>query len=439
MKESKIGLDKIFDILIIVLFILIICAGSTIIADYKEMMIILLAITAVMYNLLKYKGIRIRIRNSTILWLLIIILFIAFGLIQTINVNATVKYLLVFGCLTITIAVDIPKDVWRKLMNAIFIMSLVTAFTIILSTFIDEFMFKYFSFLLSKDQSIIATMRGELYQGIYSGLLCERAFSAVILNMGIGIIFSKMNTEPKIRIKYVIELIILFISLMLTGKRMLFLIPIAIFFFLFLINKAKGKMKKGIQISVTVFLVGLIVLNYVPQANIVLERFEEKQNDGDMYSHRPEMFWNYCINMFNEKPIVGYGFGTFPQYLTRFRSTNIYHAHNIYYQLLGETGIIGTSIFIIFFAMNLIKTLKLHKKIMKEGNHQNLVMVNFSLSVQLLFLIYGLSGNTLYYTDQLTMYMMSIGILLKLEDCVKEETLKGEKYINEKNRDNDIS
>jgi len=62
-----------------------------------------------------------------------------------------------------------------------------------------------------------------------------------------------------------------------------------------------------------------------------------------------------CLRMWREKPLLGWGLGTFPEVYPQFRSfyTNFFvnQAHNDYLQLLTETGLAGFAIAIWFLAL----------------------------------------------------------------------------------------
>jgi O-antigen ligase len=62
-----------------------------------------------------------------------------------------------------------------------------------------------------------------------------------------------------------------------------------------------------------------------------------------------------CLRMWRERPVVGWGLGTFPVVYPRFRSfyTSFFvnEAHNDYLQLLVETGLVGFAIALWFLVV----------------------------------------------------------------------------------------
>ena len=120
--------------------------------------------------------------------------------------------------------------------------------------------------------------------------------------------------------------------------------------------------------------------------------------------------------MFRDKPLFGYGINSFTSYISNIvAESDIYNAHNIYFQLLGEIGIIGFGLFLTMFLSifrNSIKFLK--KSVNKDDKYISNVIIVF----QLVFFIYGLSGNTLYYYSQLLFLFVAISMLNNL---IKEE------------------
>ena len=127
--------------------------------------------------------------------------------------------------------------------------------------------------------------------------------------------------------------------------------------------------------------------------------------------------------MFEEKRITGKGLNTYNYYIknrgyrvkTKWNQTGIwnYNAHNIYYQVLGESGIIGIVLFADFLIYNMYNTIKLIFKIGKKNN-KNKRLLLFSLYIQLLIVTYGITGNPLYSPYQFIFYIIAINILNKL-------------------------
>ena len=113
-----------------------------------------------------------------------------------------------------------------------------------------------------------------------------------------------------------------------------------------------------------------------------LARFDTSEN-GDITTGRTKI-WAIALNHLTN---VVFGMGT--------GSTNTIlknGCHNIYLQLLYEHGFIGLTIYIYFFAYNLKNAIK-----RKEP---------FSMYVQLVLLVYGISGNPIYSTSFFVIYII---------------------------------
>jgi O-antigen ligase len=120
--------------------------------------------------------------------------------------------------------------------------------------------------------------------------------------------------------------------------------------------------------------------------------------------------------MFKDKPIIGYGINTFNKafsdnvgYVYQGSRWNMY-AHSMYYELLGETGIVGIVLFGFFMFYSLVYSLRLFKNSCLSNVWKGLLW--FSISLQILFIVYGYSGNVLYDKAQLFTYLSSISMLI---------------------------
>ena len=89
-------------------------------------------------------------------------------------------------------------------------------------------------------------------------------------------------------------------------------------------------------------------------------------------------------------------------------------AHNSYIQLLAETGIIGTFLYVSGIFTVILSGLREMSFRYKKYNQK---MVYNSMSVLILFLImiYGITGNVLYQPQQVIMVFLFLGMILNIK------------------------
>ncbi|MGN0246835.1 MAG: O-antigen ligase family protein, partial [Lachnospiraceae bacterium] len=78
-----------------------------------------------------------------------------------------------------------------------------------------------------------------------------------------------------------------------------------------------------------------------------------------------------------------------------------YQAHNVYFQLLGETGIVGFSI---YTSMLVLLMKKIVYVTCKKKMHWNVTILYWSI----LYVIYSFTGNTFYYPGQVIILFICI-------------------------------
>lgn len=411
----KLNVSNLLDIVIIAFICLILFSGSSVISNYIYIIVILMTCCVFLSCLIKGKG-KIKILSKSLhnIWFILIIILFCGKLLFSYNIKHSYIYILMFvSFFIISILFQRDKNFFEKLINAVLGCSIILAVSILLSIVIPNFMENYFSFLMPTNQGSIEIMRGELKQGIYSGLAFERAYAAAELTLGICVIYSKIINEKKIKNSQLFILILLFVALFSTGKRMLLLVNVFNLIVIFLLNMKKENVRKFLKVSIPLIFALIIILMKFESVGKVFERLTDK-NSANTMQLRNSYYWVYCFDMFENKPLTGYGINTFVDYLSNNSSNEIiYNAHNIYIQLLGECGVIGLLVFIILFLTILyesVKTLIFYRKMKYDTK-----LINFSILLQLVFLIYGLSGNTLYYYCQLLFYFVAVWILNNLK------------------------
>lgn len=149
-----------------------------------------------------------------------------------------------------------------------------------------------------------------------------------------------------------------------------------------------------------------ILINYVPALSTFINRFAETAEEGDVLLGRTKM-WKIALDNFKMSPLVGIGWGHFIKI-----NIHAWNAHNIYLQLLCETGIIGFSVYVFFFGYflfsTMIKLIRCRQSLEDRCSISNNLMI--SLGIQVFFLLYGFTGNPLYDKEMYGPYLLACAI-----------------------------
>ena len=187
--------------------------------------------------------------------------------------------------------------------------------------------------------------------------------------------------------------LIVFFSLVLTMKRahLLFsIIAILLGVFIFAQNISVKQLISFIAILLILCGIFLWAYRTFPEIDMALSRFENLDEDGNL-NIRFAM-WNYALRLFSRNPLIGIGWGGFSA-----SSGYGMNAHNVYIQLLAETGFLGFNIYmftLILLVINLIRGCRLN---MKRCCYDELYFSSFaSLLILIFYILYSFSGNCLF-------------------------------------------
>lgn len=415
-KKITITLKSVF-YAIFIIAVTIICVGG--ISPYplnaRFPLIVIVAVMTAAYIIFKQQKICITLPTAL---MILSVAYIFISVFYSIDSKTTMNFAITYLLSTIILLADYPTDLLKKTLTAIKIVCIIIAISIILSAFVDDFMLKYFSFFMNPRNytAITDAIHQEIYwMKAYSGFAREKGEAAYIMNVGIAIYYAKYFSEKKFKISDLIMLALLFGALILTGKRMLFICPIAVAAALMLFSNKKGRFVKALPV-ILLAVCGVIVLAAtLPQFSNLFERFSDK-NTVEKLSGRVEL-WPFCFDMFHDSPLFGLGMGSFNKYtyIKGFRFEGEKwgaYGHNVYYELLGELGIIGS--ILIFGALIAVfaKTILL----MRNKNITSLekYLLTFSFAIQLTLFIYCASGNVLLYSQQTYMWLFADAITMSI-------------------------
>lgn len=256
--------------------------------------------------------------------------------------------------------------------------------------------------------------------GCMAGLTEHYSTNAMFLTVGLFIAItgcSYLLKNKKIK-GFFITLFI--VALLLTGKRGHIVFACAAIFALyyFSLSKEKGINRglKFIGIILIILCIGSIVLPMIPALSTFIERFRLSIASGDISTNRTGLLWPLAIQGFKQSPLFGLGWCQYTSSLSeQIVGRGIYyHAHNVYLQLLCDTGVVGFSIYFIWMIRSVLNTLKNYKAIIAKDIYNNIIksQMAFSLGFQLFFLLYNFTGNALYDKEMFIPYFAACAINL---------------------------
>ena len=229
--------------------------------------------------------------------------------------------------------------------------------------------------------------------------------------------------------KYYINVIVislLLIAVFLTGKRSMSFVVIFVPTIVLLVStKSKDKI---IKVVLPLVVIGIIafqfIVSYSDNLNEVagfkkvsqgLEMFMD--DDEEIDTNGREILWETALRGYEENPVFGIGVSQFENWYGL--PTN---AHNMYLQVLCEQGGVGLLCFVIPLIFCLLHTIYLIRN--GDENDSDYNILQFSLYIQLYFIIYGLSGNPTRNPHGYMMYFCAIGLLQSYQRRISLEEIQ---------------
>ncbi|MBR3016470.1 MAG: O-antigen ligase family protein [Clostridia bacterium] len=306
------------------------------------------------------------------------------------------KLILFYG-MCVTLLLDSSISDTTGLLKRFFLFSLLFAFGSFINLFLPAL---YRSVILpffsgsSQYARLIRWSNRSIYF-IIPGFANQTSFNACHFVYGIGYFLCCRIGGGKIGFKKWVILGLLSICLVLTNKRAHFLfliLSLAITYYATGDNKQKGKRILivtliGIVLSIVLYyLITRVNVGVFIKLNTMLTRMAD---DEDVTSGRSAMYaaaWKYFV----QNPLFGIGWEKSPVIIPELRGK---HVHNIYIELLCETGIVGFTVFAAFFGYALYSAIRNARKAKSQDEKTS---ASFCLFMQLFFLFYGMTGNPLY-------------------------------------------
>lgn len=411
-KKGKNELSVVLYWLAAVLVTAICCSAMSFLMPFRIYMIGLLAICMYAWTLLQWKN--IVIHPIGVLMLLFTILAVS-GVFESLNRRETMKYSMVYLCLLPLIFFQ-QEDEW--IVNILRYMKGTTFFvaiTIILNALIPNLFLNYLNFLIRPGLQV--WLRAEISNRIFSGIAGEKGDAAFLMVLGIALGLYSVIKDKILTKANALYMAVIMVAMILPAKRVIFAIGCG--FFLIYIAGWMKKSKKVIAVTIGIAMMSLVILfaDYIPGVNVLLGRFSDVVEDESLNGR--SYLWERAIQMFEEKPVFGYGYGSYNTFASYYgvRTSRSgkwsMHAHNTYLQVLGEMGLTGAILFGSVLFIGLVILLRLHRlrEQMSDGDKGLLI---FTECMFFCYVIDSITSNTIYITNLQSLFIFVLALVIHL-------------------------
>lgn len=242
-----------------------------------------------------------------------------------------------------------------------------------------------------------------------AGLTSHYSINAIYLTVGFLILvcelISQMRNRQRLSRLRVAAVVFLFSALLLTGKRAHLLFSVAAVAAVFLLANLR-QLRQSIRRFwwiLPVCIAGIALCSvFIPSLSAAFVRMF---SGSDITNGRLPLY-RLALEKFYEHPLFGIGWGEYKyQYaLSGISGTQpIMETHNVYLQVLCESGIIGFLLFAVSFLAVFVKALR--SIVCREENLSSELLI--SMGIQVFFFLYCLTGNPLYDIPMLYPFVLA--------------------------------
>lgn len=356
--------------------------------------------------------------------------FIGVLVVNMLSFNFPKSYMLLYVVLAVMIANPyLQLYSFDKVLKWLKVMGLIAAGGVLVQFLLPSVHNVIINILFSQEGT--AYIQQYAGRGYYSGVFHQVGDTAFYVSGAIiAFLFARSNDRKN---KYLVGG--LFIILFFLGKRSLLLFLVAALLITYIVMSQSGA-KKFIRIAgATLFAIVFIeVLKYLSVLYSDIKIFEklaytfnflsESNIDGLLEESGRLILYDYAQELFHQNYWTGIGWAQFSVKISDvLPSGTSLSVHNVYLQLLCETGVIGFSAFMLgaissIFALIKTKRLLNYYNGFDKANYEKLYSI--SLTGQVLFLMFCFVENPIYNENNLIFYFMMIllnyNILMKLQN-----------------------
>ena len=377
-------------------------------------------------------------------WLLILTLLVM--LITTENIGENLTYIIRYAVLVL-IVILMKYD--EEFLHIIFCCILAAGIVHVIATL--WFYFDTDFYMAHIYPNFNSSQKAHLYEQVQNnhhavGLANHYSQNGIYMAISLCASFALFFMNPrKNMVQRVLPVSVVLFSLILTGKRGVLIFSVFAMLISYIICK-KGAFANKLTAVLFVLsgmsLVIYVLSFYIEGISTSLERistmFLTANETSDVSNGRFKLYaiaWNF----FEKSPLMGIGWREFSKEVVNFYNQDsvLRDAHNVFLQLLCETGITGFLVFISLFVYAITQTVRLVIKCTKNMislSDKTKTVLIFSLCYQVFFLSYCITGNPLYDLETVYVYIISVGFSSGIYFRHKEEISKINRRMTEKSK-----
>jgi len=262
--------------------------------------------------------------------------------------------------------------------------------------------------------NVLSAIQAWSYSDRIVGLGIHPGVNALIIVMLVFIVMFYLKQKL---LRFIILAVSLY-SVILTGNRSILVLFGAFILLFFLLSSMQNENKKNENLIINkigkglTMLLAIVGMVYFVINSSIAERFTDSASSESIGS-RFELY-EFAISLFKENYLVGNGINNFVTYTEQIGGIGylreVTHAHNIFMQLLAETGIFGLVVFLLVVFLFLKIDYSFCIEALREKKFEKIILVFPSI----IFMLNAITGNPTYTETTLLLFMCIRG-LIKLE------------------------
>ena len=394
-----------------------------IIKSYALYMLIILACAGVI-GLVALDRLKGSLKTICRYWYVAIVC-IAINIVRTeFDLNVYVDLVTFVCCAVMMACTGSRKVMYRKAGRVIVAFALYFAVSIWFQIlFPDQYSQCFANYLPDRPKHVVLSLAAS---GVgYTGLSTNPGYTAGHLAAGILMVFAYTATR-RVKSKQFLGgcalLAFLLVSMFMTGKRAPCVFVILVLAAALFVTLDKKQKIIAAKIALAACGIGILVLvifwKQLSGIPLIARLFETAVGliSGEDVSNNREILYEFGGELFRKNPIFGVGWCNFRRMgagvITQFTELE---AHNIYLQLLCETGIIGAAVILTPIFVFLIQTCRSLVKVSRSkkasaAGWKRLLL--FSFGYQLYFVVNGAMDNLLYDHNYVIIYFVALSIFM---------------------------